>query len=171
MARKADSQRDLAKEAAAAAALKEALKIKTDDTEAIRDTIEGETNLHDAIAAVMDDIREDEILVAGIDTMTATLSERKRRLEDRIGWRRAAVERAMLIGELQTLALPDATISLKQIPAGLEIIDEAKLPSRFWKPQEPTLDKKALKDALKAGEQIDGATLNNGGITLAIRRK
>lgn len=171
MSRKTDSQRDLAKEAAAAAALKEALKLETDDTEAIRDTIEGETNLHDAIAAVMDDIREDEILVAGIESLAGSLSERKKRLEDRIGWRRAAVERAMAIGELPTLTLPDATLSLKTVPQGLTIVDEAKIPAKFWKAQDPVLDKKTLKDALKAGDVVDGAQLTNGGQTLAIRRK
>ena len=171
MARKPDSHRDLAKEAAAAAALKEALKLETDDSEAIRDTIEGETNLHDAIAAVMDDIREDEILVAGIESMAKTLDERKRRLEDRIAWRRAAVERAMAIGELPTLTLPDCTVSLKQSPQQLTITDEAQLPAKFWKPQDPTLDKKALKDALKAGDTIAGATLSNGGQQLSVRRK
>lgn len=168
---KKDSQRDLAKEMAVVAALKEALALITDDKETIRDTIEGETSLHDTIAAVMDDIREDEILVAGIDTMTKTLVDRKQRIEDRIGWRRAAIERAMLIGELSSLQLPDATISLRQCPRKLEIVDEAKVPAKFWKAQDPVLDKAALKEALTAGEDIAGATLNNGGVSLTIRRK
>lgn len=168
---KPNSQRDLAKEMAAAQALREALKLETDDSEAIRDTIEGETNLHDAIASVMDDIREDEILVAGIEAMSKTLDERKKRLEDRIGWRRAAIERAMAIGELQNLQLPDATISLKSTAKQLVITDEAQLPSQYWKAQDPTLDKKALKDALKDGVDVPGAVLSNGSQTLSIRRK
>jgi hypothetical protein len=109
--------------------------------------------------------------VAGIESLAGSLSERKRRLEDRIGWRRAAIERAMAIGELPTLTLPDATLSLKTVPQGLTIVDEAKVPAKFWKAQDPVLDKKALKDALKAGDVVDGAQLTNGGQTLAIRRK
>lgn len=161
----------LSKEVAAANALKEALALETDDAEAIRDTIEGETNLHEAIAAVMAEIREDEMMATGIGVMIESLETRKKRLSDRIVFRRAAIERAMLIGEISSLTLPDATISLKRVPPKLEITDEARIPAKFWKPQDPKLDKAALKEALEDGEDVSGASLGNGGISLSVRRK
>lgn len=166
--------RALAKQAAAARALKESLRLLTDDEDAIRDSIEGETTLHEAIAAVMDGMREDEIAVAGLASMIDSLSSRKHRLLERIDRRRAALEQALQIGEIKTLRLPEATLSLKDVKPGIEITDEAKIPAKFWKAQDPTLDKKALKEALaeaKANnETIPGVTLGNGGITLQIRR-
>lgn len=160
----------LAKEAAAANALRKALRGMTDDDEAVRDTIEGETSLHDAIVAVMADIREDEILLAGATKMTEAIGSRMERFKARIARRRAAVEQAMQIGEIKSLELPDATITLKAVPAKIEIEDEAKIPSVYWKTPDPTLDRSALAAALKSKTEVPGARLGNGSITLQIRR-
>jgi Siphovirus Gp157 len=51
------------------------------------------------------------------------------------------------------------------------ILDEAILPAKFWKAQDPKLDKKAVLDALKAKEDVPGASLSNGGETISIRVK
>ncbi len=64
------------------------------------------------------------------------------------------------------------TLSVSKRAGDLVITDEALLPSRFFKPQPPVLDKKALKDAVIGdGEVIDGASIGNGSISLTIRRK
>jgi hypothetical protein len=166
-----NAEQTISKEIAAARALHEALALVVgDDIEALRDTIEGETNLHEAIKDVIGSIREDEILVAGLTTIITDLEQRKGRLSERIARKRAAIEQAMQIGELKKLELPDCTLSLKSVPPGLEITDEAKIPSKFWKPQDPKLDRNAVKTALKEGEEVPGATLGNGGISLQIRR-
>ena len=70
---------------------------------------------------------------------------------------------------LRKLELPTATLSIKAVPAKAEITDEALLPSKFFKAQDPKLDKKAVLDALKAKEDVPGAVLSNGGETLSIR--
>lgn len=164
------SGRQLLLEIQAANALREALRAMTDDDEAIRDTIEGATDLHAAITAVEADIREDEIFVRGADSIIETLTARKTRFEDRIARRRAAIEQAMVIGELRTLELPDATITLKAVPPKVEITDESKIPAAYWKQPEPALDKSALKAALKDNIAIPGAQLGNGSVTIQIRR-
>lgn len=164
------SAQQLANEIYAAKALKETLLKLTDDASAIADTIEGETSLHDAIANVMEFVRDDEIMVAGIERMQETLSARKSRLETRIDFYRNAMLQAMQIGEIKTIELPDATITASRTARGLEIVNESEIPALYWKPQDPTLDKKALKDALKDGQDIPGALLNNGGISITIRR-
>jgi hypothetical protein len=164
-------ERTLAKQTAAAAALRETLgTLAADDPELVHDTVEGETTLQEAVALVAGQIREDEMLSDGISTMILTLTSRLNRLTTRMGRCRAAIEQALLIGEIKTLTLPDATISLKNVPPGLEIIDEAAIPSEFWKPRDPTLDKSAIKSALKDGGTVPGATLGNGSVTISIRR-
>ncbi|MGE0857439.1 MAG: siphovirus Gp157 family protein [Hyphomicrobiaceae bacterium] len=47
----------------------------------------------------------------------------------------------------------------------------SRIPSEFWKPQPPRLDKKVVLDALKAGAVVPGAELSNGGETLSMRVK
>ena len=48
---------------------------------------------------------------------------------------------------------------------------EALIPAKFWKPQDPKLDRAAVAEALKAGETVPGASLSNGGLSLSIRVK
>jgi hypothetical protein len=164
------SEYQLAKETAAAQVLKAALLEQTDDPDALADTIEGATNLHEAIAAVMAAIDEDTLLHDGIDGMLTNLATRRARVEARMKRRRLAIERAMMAGELPKLELPQATLSIRRVPASLHIVSESLIPERFWVPQPPKLDKKDLAAALKAGQDIPGAALDNGSTTLAIRR-
>lgn len=164
------SERNLDLETRAARALRDVLLTITDDDGAVADTIEGETNLHEAIKAVMDKITEDEILVTGIGSMAQALADRKARIAHRIERRRAAIERGMSVGEIQRLELPLATLSLRRIPPALQIANEAVIPPEYFLPQPPKLDRTALKEALKAGKDVPGALLDNGGIGLTVRR-
>lgn len=67
---------------------------------------------------------------------------------------------------------PALTLSVSRLKPDVVITDESALPSRFFTPQPPKLDKKALKDAvLEDGEIINGASIGNGKISLTIRRK
>lgn len=164
--------RALHQETEAARILREHLSLITEvaDEQTVRDTIEGETNLHELIAAVVSDIAEDEILIAGIVSMIETLAARKSRLEARTEARKGAVLRAMEVGELKTLVTPSATLSLRAVPRGLEIRDESEIPMDYFKPVPWKLDKKQLKADLADGKEVPGASLDNGGITLSIRR-
>lgn len=161
----------LQQEAIAARALRDALAAMPNmDDDTIRDSIEGETSLREAIAAVVADINDDEMLVAGIATMIGRLSDRRTRLDTRTEARKAAIQKAMEIGEIKTLPLPSCTLSLRAVPRGLAVTDEKLIPWDYFVAQEPRLDRKRLKDDLKAGKEIPGCVLDNGGLTLSVRR-
>ena len=57
------------------------------------------------------------------------------------------------------------------MPPKAEIVDESMIPSKFWKPSDPKLDRKAVLEALKAKEDVPSATLSNGSETLMVRTK
>lgn len=164
------SEHRLALEIRAAQILKSALLEFTDDPDTLADTIEGETNLHEAIAKVMDGITEDEVMIAGLRTMTEQLVNRRLRFENRIDRRRNAIERAMAAGELTKLELPQATLSIRRVPPKLQVLSETLIPESFWVPQPPKLDRGEIAAAIKAGREVPGAALDNGSTTLAIRR-
>jgi hypothetical protein len=169
----ADEEHKLHNQIRAATALRESLKATGDDEDLIRDMIEGETSLHEMIDRVVLSMDEDEMLVTGLEARASELSDRKKRLEDRIGRKRAMIEQAMVVGEIQKLERPTFTLSLRKTPPKIIIEDEAAIPSQFWKAASPTLDKKALADALnaEAAAPIPGASLSNGGISLTKRNK
>jgi len=164
-------ERELSRQMAAAQSLRDTIgAVFSDDAELIRDTIECETGLHEAISSVMALIREDEIQLAGIAALLKSLESREARLCARVERCREAILQAMTIGEIKTMTLPDATITVRAVSPGVEIIDEAAIPAEFWKPRDPVLDKTRVRDALKGGIAVPGAAMGNGGITLSIRR-
>ena len=141
------------------------------DDEVRRTTIEGETNLGEAINAAVGRIGQIEALAAGIKTQSDDLSARKARLERQADTLRAAILIAMETAGLPSHEGPLATVSLRPIARKLEICDEAAIPTRFWKPQAPVLDKNKLRIAINAGEVVPGARLDNGGLTVNISKR
>lgn len=166
-----DDTRHLQREIAAAETIKAGLLAVTDDTDAIRDTLEGETNLHGMIRSMLLSIEDDQAMVDGAKARIDDLSERKRRFEGRIEAKRALVEQAMTVAEIDKVETDLATVSLRAVPPKPVISTEADIPSEFFIPQPPKLDQKALLAALKEGRDVPGATLSNGGKTLSVRRK
>lgn len=142
-----------------------------DDAEMIETAVEGETDLKEVIAAAVDRILELDAHEAAIEAQIKALSERKERFAHQSERIKASIHVAMGHAELRRLELPVATLSLRSVPPKAEIADESLIPSRFWKEQDPKLDKKAVLEALKAKEDVPGATLSNGGESLQIRSK
>lgn len=195
----ADPQFALAKQMDAAKVLREQLAdLAAGDPDFIRDAIEGETDLHEQIGALVASITEDEALADGIKRLMDDHAARKKRIEGRVEIKRALVASAMEIGELRTIRTPAGTVSLNPVRPKLVPTSEAEIPSRFWKTADPTLDRNALWDALKARAaaidaagkiedpderaaalarvaiehpEIPGAELSNGSVTIAIRSK
>ena len=140
-----------------------------DDPDFIRDTIEGETNLHEIMSALVADEAQDKAQIEGIDILLNKLEDRKKRFKARIEMRRSLLGLGMEVAGLPKLETPAGTISLAKVPPSVITQDESLIPSEFWAAQPPKLDRKALAEALKGGKQIPGATLSNGGQTVKIR--
>lgn len=154
----------------AADVLKEQLReIAGDDLDVIRDTLEGEIDLRGLISWAAEKNVEDAALVAGLTDTLKRLKERQDRIEKRIGMRRVAILAAMASGEIKSIETPVGTITRKAVPPSVLILDEAAIPSDFWKPSDPKLDKKAVGEALKAGREVPGAMMSNGGETIQIK--
>lgn len=172
----ADASFALRREAEAAKKLLAMLRAEgeADDAEIVETAIEGETSLLEAVAAVIADIDEDEAHIIGLKAKEAEFASRRAAKEHRNEMRRAAIEQAMLVAEQEKINLPTATVFISKRAPGLIVEDEADIPSEFFKDPEPVapkLDKRALAAALKDGREIPGARLDNGSITLSVRRK
>lgn len=139
-----------------------------DDAEARADAVEGQTSLLEAIEQGMNRIVEIEALETGIASILNNLKARKERLEQQKETLRTALAVALEVGEVKKLETALGTISLRTVPPKVEIITESEIPGKFWKPQDPKLDKKAVLDALKAKEVVPGAVLSNGAQVIQI---
>lgn len=92
------------------------------------------------------------------------LAERRRAIENRRDWLKGYVREQMERIGLTKIKTPTFTISLQNNPPALQITDEASIPASYLTiiPEHTELNKEAIKAALKAGEEVPGATLAQG---------
>ena len=141
------------------------------DDETIRDTLEGITELHEMIAAVIRSALVDEALHAGLRVRLDDMKERLSRLELRAGKKRQLALDAMAEAALTKLEQPDFTASARAGSPALVVIAEDRIPEAYWLPQPPKLDRQALLGGLKRGLEIPGAHMSNPKPVLTVRTK
>jgi hypothetical protein len=143
---------------------------ETDD-ETIRDTLEGITDLHEMIAAVIRSALVDEALQSGLRCRMDDMKERLSRLEVRASKKRELALHAMSEVGLIKLEQPDFTASTRAGSPALLVISEQTIPEAYWLPQPPKLDRQGLLGELKRGAAIPGAELSNPKPILMVRTK
>ena len=160
---------DLQREVEAAKALRANLcdLIECDEETAVI-AIEGETNLNEAIDAAVKMLVDDVAAMKGLNEMIDLLSARKDRIEARIGNMRTALLAALEQAGRKKVEHPAVTLSVRPTQPSVVIVDEALIPSKFFVASDPKLSKKAVSEALKAKEEVPGATLSNGGSSLML---
>jgi hypothetical protein len=143
----------------------------TVDEETVTDTLEGITDLHEMIAAVIRSALVDEALQAGLRTRLEDMKERLARLEERGAKKRQLALDAMHEVGLAKLQQPDFTASTRPGSPSLVIIAEDAIPSPYWVPQPPKIDRQTLLGELKRGGEIPGVQLSNPRPILVVRTK
>ena len=141
------------------------------DEQTLLDTLEGITDLHEMIAAVIRSALVDEALQAGLRTRLEEMRRRLERFEERGAKKRQLALEAMCEVGLKKLDQPDFTASARAGMPPLVIIAEPDIPEAYWVPQPPKLDRQSLLADLKRGAVIQGAQLGNPKPCLAVRTK
>jgi hypothetical protein len=141
------------------------------DDETIRDTLEGITDLHEMIAAVIRSALVDEALHAGLRYRLEDMRERLSRLELRASKKRQLALEAMTEVGLAKLEQPDFTASTRAGSPALSVVAETRIPDSYWLPQPPKLNRQAILGELKHGVEIPGAQLSNPQPVLMVRTK
>ena len=139
------------------------------DEETLGDTLEGLTDLHDKLAAVIRSQQEDSVLANALKVRIKEMQERHARFEDRATKKRELVTIIMDRAGITKIAESDFTAPLRHTPRPLVISDNREIPETYWNPQEPKLDRKKLIADLKSDEEIPGVYLGNGGVTVSVR--
>lgn len=126
------------------ARIAEQLAVLCDDDERLfADMIEGETDLYKIVGRLHGQIASDTELLTGITTRQAELSERKRRLSDRVTATKCAIGQFLRAAKLAKIELPEATYSVRDGKPKLEVVSEDAVPEQFC-----TLIRKPVKAAI-----------------------
>jgi len=135
----------------------------------LADTVEGLTDLHEILAAVIRGALVDEALASGLKTRVKDMHDRLARLEERAAKRRHIARDVMLETEIKKITAPDFTVYLRPGTPSLVVVDEAIIPEAFWEPQAPRLKRQELGVELKQGNAVPGAQLSNPEPILSVR--
>lgn len=130
------------------------------DPETLKDTLD---SIDEAIESKTENtakvIRELEGNINTLTTEIQRLNERKTALNNNVKYLKEYLQSEMekvgktkIKGEL-------FNVGIQNNPASVHVEDETKIPRDYFTEQEPKLDKKRLKNDLKAGAEIDGAEL------------
>jgi hypothetical protein len=141
------------------------------DEQTLADTVKGLTDLHEILTAIIRAALTDEALAVGLKGRIAEMEDRLGRLQDRAAKRRQIAKDVMVDLDLKKLAAPDFTASIRAGMPALMVIDEAAVPSIYWEPRDPRLNRQGLVADLKQGAEITGVALSNPEPVLSVRTK
>src|SRR5476649_2447797 len=131
------------------------------DEQTLADTVEGLTDLHEIVQAVIRSALADEALATGLKCRISDMRGRLDRLQDRASKRRQIARDVMIELDLKKLNAPDFTASIREGTPSLMVINEDAVPSIYWQPSEPRLNRQELAYELKQGAEIAGVALSN----------
>jgi hypothetical protein len=139
------------------------------DDQTLADTVEGLTDLHEIVAAIVRAALADEALATGLKGRIAEMQDRLERLQDCAAKRRQIAKDVMLELDVKKITAPDFTVSIRSGLPALQVLDEAAVPSIFWQPVAPRLKRQELLSELKGGGEIQGVALSNPEPVLSVR--
>ena len=139
------------------------------DEQTLGDTVEGLTDLHEILAAIVRSTLVDEALAEGLRRRVKEMQERLARFEERALKQRGIARDVMVEADIKKITAPDFTVSIRSGSPHLSVTDEAVIPIDYWRQQAPKLDRHAVLGALKRGTQIPGAELSNAQPVLSVR--
>ena len=130
------------------------------DPETLADTL-------DAIGGEIEDkadgyakvIREAEGDVKKIETEIERLIRKKQTINNNIKYMKERLQNAMEVTGKRKFKTPLFSFGIQKIPPSVMVTDMASVPEQFWIPQDPMLDKTALKNYLKVNGETEYARL------------
>jgi hypothetical protein len=134
------------------------------DEQTVADTLEGLAGALEVKATnVAMFVRNLESSAEAIKNAEAEMAKRRKAIENRAERIRAYLFDNMQRAEISKIECPHFKLSIRENPASVVIDSEGLIPAEFMRappPPPPSPDKKAIADAIKAGNEVPGAHLH-----------
>jgi len=118
-----------------------------------------ETSLHEKLLACARVLKSLEADTDAIKAEEQRLAKRRKAIENNAARLKEYMQSNMESAGLEKASDAVFTVAMQNNPPSVRVLNEKRIPSLYFIPQEPKLDKRSLLNAIKAGEQVDGAEL------------
>lgn len=124
-----------------------------DTLESLNDAIE------DKVENIAKVIKSLDAEIAGYKTEETRLYNRRKSIERNISRLKEYTQHSMEITGKKKIKGQLFTVAIQNNPQSLKVIDEALIPSGFYEPQEPKLNRRELLEELKLGHEVEGVEI------------
>ena len=138
------------------------------DPDLLVDTLEGESDYHKVLERLLACILGLESLQTAIVDRVKSLQKRGEHMGTAADKLRDMARELLEESGLKSVKLPEATLSLRQTPPKVQVLDETLIPDYYWRVKRE-VNKILIRSHLQSGDEIPGATLGNPSIVLAIK--
>lgn len=123
------------------------------DEQLLHDMMQGETGIDWVVTRIHEQIARDTETLVGIKARQDAITERKRRLETRVGKFKEGIGSLMRAARLTRLELPEVTYSVREGKPALKVVDPEAVPDELCRiRREP--DKVAINEAFADAEGL-----------------
>ena len=140
--------------------------------EAVKDTLEGLSGALEAKATnIASLVRNLEVTADAMKDAETDMAKRRKALENRIKSIKEYTLNVMVVNNLEKIETPHFKVSVAKNPPSVDVYDINQVPAHFMRqpePPPPALDKVAIKESLKLGEDVQGCRLSQ---SLSLRIK
>ena len=141
------------------------------DEQTLADTVEGLTDVHEIVAAIVRAALADEALANGLKGRIAEMQDRLDRLQDCAAKRRQIAKEVMIELDIKKITAPDFTVSIRPGMPSLLVIDEKAVPSIYWQPVPRSSSARSSSASSNRAAEITGVTLSNPEPVLSVRTR
>jgi len=135
------------------------------------DMLEGATDIKEILISLNRALDDTNALQAGVQSRIELLHDREERFGLRVQFIRGLIFKVLETAQLKKCELPEATLSLRNNPQALiGNADPVSLPDDLVKITR-TIDRKKVREALEAGQEVPGFQLSNAPPSLNVRVK
>ena len=143
-----------------------------EDERGYLDLLEGETDAFEMVRKLLNGIEQDAGDIASLKTQIDDRKVRQARCEARIEARREALTAIMECAGVDKLPLPEATLSLRTMPASIKVNEAAAVPDEYTVPNpKPDLAKIKAAFAPDTSELPNWLRLEPERTSLTIRKR
>lgn len=101
-------------------------------------------------------------LADGLKQQEKHFAERRKSVEAKIERLKKNLLDSLLAADRLKIERPEASITVAKTPGKVEVLDESSIPGDYYDTRPPELNRRAIAEAIRAGETVPGADLVPG---------